>query len=386
MPDPRRLTSEPLCAALAAAREVTLSRALDLSDEQWLVPRDPRIQPTYWDLAHIGWFAEAWVLRGPHRLRRDGFVEAAQPGRFFVEDAHLDSAIVAHADRWRPPAHSREQLLQRLAAQLAAVTQRVRSDDGDPDTTYFARLSLYHECMHAEALAWTRASCGYPAPPGVRMPEVAAATRLRVPAGEHAIGSELDGTFAFDNEMPQHGVALGAFSIDSHPVRNDAFLAFVDDGGYRRAELWPDGAPDRAMPERWRRAADGSVEHRHYDRWLPLPPAEPVVHVDAFEAEAYCRWAGRRLPTAAEWEVASAHGMTWGHSVWEWTADTFAPYGQGFRPGPYVTYSAPWFHHQRELRGGAYTTDACLHDRRYRNFFLPGRTDVFAGFRTASSA
>ena len=384
MTDPRRHDAAQLCTALAATRALTLQRSLDLTDDQWVVPRDPCIQPTFWDLAHIGWFAETWVLRGPHHLRRDGFVEAAVPGRFFPQDAHYDSAVVAHEDRWKQPTQTRDELIERLAGQLEAVQQRVRSDY-DESTRYFAHLALFHECMHAEALAWTRATCGYPAPPDVAMPEVPAATQLQIEAGEHTIGAQLGEAFAFDNEMPRHRIELAGFSIDSHPVRNDAFRTFVEDGGYQRQELWPEGLPGRSMPERWRRAADGSIEHRHYDRWLPLPETQPVVHVNAFEAEAYCRWAGRRLPTPQEWEAASRH-MTWGRMVWEWTASMFAPYGQAFRPGPYVTYSTPWFHHQRELRGGAYTTDACMHDCRYRNFFLPQRADVFAGFRTASLA
>ena len=108
----------------------------------------------------------------------------------------------------------------------------------------------------------------------------------------------------------------------------------------------------------------------------------PAISMSHKGAEAFCRWAGRRLPTAAEWEVAAPQ-VDWGHSVWEWTADPFAPYA-GFRPAPYHTYSAPWFHHQREVRGGAFATHALVHDRRYRNFFLAHRTDVFTGFRTAA--
>ncbi|MEZ6037577.1 MAG: SUMF1/EgtB/PvdO family nonheme iron enzyme [Planctomycetota bacterium] len=382
----RRLTPAQLVEALASVRATTLSRVLDLDDAQWRVPFDPFLQPTAWDLGHVGWFAEFWVLRGPHRLRPDGFVEAALPGRFFAQDAHYDSAVIAHRDRWGEPPLPRAALLEAFAAQLEAVQRHVAQHDGDPDVRYFAQLSLFHECMHAEALAWTRGSCGYPAPADVVMPEVSMAEQLRVPAGEAQLGVELGDDagweFAFDNEGPRHTVSVGGFSIDTQPVRNDAFLAFVDDGGYERDELWPAGRPARRLPARWRRRGDGAIEHRHYDRWLPLPMAQPVVHVDAFEAEAFCRWAGRRLPTAAEWEVAAARGMPWGGTVWEWTSSTFAPYGPGFRPGPYVTYSTPWFHHQRELRGGAYTTDRLMHDRRYRNFFLPERTDVFSGFRT----
>ena len=110
-----------------------------------------------------------------------------------------------------------------------------------------------------------------------------------------------------------------------------------------------------------------------------------MIHVSAWEAEAYCRWAGRRLPHAAEWECAArqAPAFAWGHSVWEWTADAFLPY-PGFVAGPYADYSRPWFGDHRELRGGAFATHERLHDPRYRNFFVADRSDVFAGFRTAA--
>ena len=122
-----------------------------------------------------------------------------------------------------------------------------------------------------------------------------------------------------------------------------------------------------------------------FDQWLPLEPVMPAMHLNAFEAEAYCLWAGRCLPTAAQWECAALQtpALHWGHSVWEWTADAFKPY-PGFAPGPYREYSAPWFGDHRELRGGAFATHARLHDARYRNFFLPQRTDVFTGFRTVA--
>jgi EgtB-related family protein len=117
----------------------------------------------------------------------------------------------------------------------------------------------------------------------------------------------------------------------------------------------------------------------------PLDPELPVIHVNAFEAEAYCAWAGRRLPRAAEWEHAAAAlvAFHWGGSVWEWTSDAFQPY-PGFKAGPYRDYSQPWFGDHRELRGGAFATHARMHDLRYRNFFMPQRADIFAGFRTAS--
>lgn len=382
MTNARRLSPEDLCKALADARQATCATSMDLSDEQWVMPYGVFIQPTAWDLGHIGWFAEFWLLRGPHRLDRQGYQQASQRAKFFSPDEHYDSSIVVHTDRWKMPLFSRNELAERLAGQLEAAQAYIRSTGDNRDTSYFAHLTLLHELMHVEALAWTRAECGYPTPPGMSMPKVDKSTQIVVPAGRYRTGERDVEEFAFDNEGPAV-VRHDEFSIDSHPVRNDAFVAFVEDGGYRRAEFWPDErAPGQiALPSRWRRNDSGDFEHRHYDAWQPLPLEQPVVHISAIEAEAFCRWAGRKLPTARQWEIACQHGTHWGHSVWEWTATTFHPY-ECFRPGPYVTYSAPWFHHQRELRGGAYTTHALMHDARYRNFFLPQRTDAFTGFRT----
>ena len=391
MTSARRFSPEDLCKALAAARETTRNASIDLTDEQWVVKKDIFIQPTSWDLGHIGWFAEFWLLRGPHKLRTDGLQEASEEARFFAPDECFDSAQICHWDRWEHVPYGRQELLDRLDGQLRAVQDRITSCQADPDTMYFAHLSLLHELMHVEALAWTRAECMYPAPKGLAMPAVPKSSEIIVPKGQHLIGSQQAGEFAFDNEMPAVAIKHEAFSIDSHPVRNDAFLAFVEDDGYLRPEFWrpefwpasqPKSIANRKMPSRWRRRDDGAIEHRHYDQWLPLPLDQPVVHISAIEAEAYCQWAGRKLPTAAQWEIAAGLGMPWGKSVWEWTSTMFAPYGMGFRPGPYVTYSAPWFHAQREVRGGAYTTHEWLHDHRYRNFFLAERTDVFTGFRT----
>jgi gamma-glutamyl hercynylcysteine S-oxide synthase len=395
--NPRDQTTDQLLASFAEARRQTLAAALDLDDAQWLVPYDPGIQPVAWDLAHIGWFHEFWLLRGPHTLGPDGHGRATQPPRFFGPDEHYDSARVSHPERWRMPLFGRGDLLDRLAAQADACAAAVRAGDDDPSVRYFAHLSVLHELMHVEALWWTRALLGLPAGRVPRPQRSAApgdaAEQVAVPTGEHRLGFAPDGDereFAFDNERPGRTVRLAAFTIDRDPVTNARFAAFVDAGGYARPEFWPGDATrfrerlGRDLPARWRRAADGSLEQRWFERWLPLVPDEPVLHVSAFEAEAFCRYAGRRLPTAAEWEAAQSR-ITWGRSAWEWTSSPFAPY-PGFRPGPYTTYSAPWFHHQRELRGGAFATHALVHDHRYRNFFAPRRTDVFVGFRTARDA
>lgn len=390
--DARLLQGGALIDALRAVRRLTIAATRDLNDEQWRVPYHPGIQPVAWDLAHIGWFAEFWLLRGPHRITRVGTLAATGPARFFEPDEHYDSAQVSHPDRWEMTLFGREDLYSRLEGQLEAACEVAAAAiaNGDDDGLYFARLALYHECMHHEALLWTRDLLQYPAPAGYAMPTVTAREPIRCDGGDLALGRPDHGpAFAFDNETPPRHVTVAPFSIDAVPVTNARFLEFVEADGYGRPELWTGAARafrdrvDRRHPERWRRRPDGAFEQRWFDRWLPLAPDEPVCHVSAYEAEAYCRFVDRRLPTAAEWECA-ARDIDWGHTVWEWTATPFLPY-PGFRPGPYTTYSAPWFHRQREMRGGSFAADAVMHDRTYRNFFLPQRTDVFAGFRTAGT-
>jgi EgtB-related family protein len=185
-------------------------------------------------------------------------------------------------------------------------------------------------------------------------------------------------------------VRVAPFAIDATPLRAADFARFVDAGGYDDPRWWPGPAgawrarQRGSHPERWRRGADGGWQTRWFDRWQPLDPEAPLVHVSAWEAEAYCRWAGRRLPSAAEWELAAGDPrFAWGRSVWEWTADAFLPY-PGFVAGPYADYSRPWFGDHRELRGGSFATHPRLHDAAYRNFFVADRSDVFAGFRTAA--
>jgi ergothioneine biosynthesis protein EgtB len=274
-----------------------------------------------------------------------------------------------------------------LAASLAALDKA----DEDDAALYFHRLALFHEDMRYEALMWARATLGYAAPRAAELPSPAAREDVRMPGETVPIGWPADaGGFAFDNECPEHEVALAPYEIDGALVTAGAFEEFVEAGGYELDEYWVGDAAQRwranrarTHPERWRRHASG-WEVRWFDRWLPLDREQPVIHVNAFEAEAYCRWAHRRLPRAAEWEHAAMEGrIGWGGTVWEWTADAFAPY-PGFVAGPYADYSAPWFHTHRELRGGSFATHARLHHARYRNFALPERCDIFAGFRTAA--
>lgn len=407
--DPRQLSGTALATALRDSRARTLTLVDDLSTAQWSPPHQIGINPIAWELAHIAWFAEFWILRGPHHRDAEGFAHGQLPPRFAGPDALFDSARLAHARRWVEPMPTRAELGPILQGQLDACIQAIPLDAGprdhalaaasaQDDALYFHRLALFHEDMHAEAFCWMRAALGYPAPIGVAVPTVAARTLLDVPGADVRLGlAATDPGFAFDNEGPAQTVRLPGYAIDSAPVSAGDFARFVDAGGYDDPRFWPAEAgawraqSACAHPQRWRHAVTGGSdglgawEMRWFDRWLPMNPGSAALHLNAFEAQAYCLWAGSRLPSAAEWEHAALTqpGFQWGHSVWEWTADAFAPY-PGFAPGPYREYSQPWFGNHRELRGGAFATHARMHHPRYRNFFQPHRSDVFAGFRTVA--
>ncbi len=437
-PDDRHLVGDALAHALHDSRAQTWACVEDLTEAQWLPTRRAGINPIAWELGHLAWFAEYWVLRAPHGRDAAGFATSSTAPRFAGPDAHFDSARLAHARRWEIALPSRAQLQELMQAQLQVCVEAIPplgasaptrrgsvSPMADPSlaadvptaeaalsrSLYHHRLALFHEDMHAEALRWLRANLGYSAPAGLLPPqthpqgqiELAGATVVTGrPAGDATALTGNAGTanpasqtaltgFAFDNEIGFQTHALASFTIDSAPVCTGDFCRFVDAGGYDKPEFWPSEAGAwRAgavhnHPATWRKTGSGTWQHRWFDQYLPLEPLRPVIHVNAYEAEAYCRWARRRLPTAAEWEYAAlgAPGFHWGNTVWEWTADNFAPY-PGFTPGPYREYSAPWFGNHRELRGGAFATHSRMQHPRYRNFFLPQRSDIFAGFRTVA--
>ncbi|MFD2273112.1 SUMF1/EgtB/PvdO family nonheme iron enzyme [Undibacterium arcticum] len=188
-----------------------------------------------------------------------------------------------------------------------------------------------------------------------------------------------------------HATYVPAFGIDSTLVSNAQFAEFVADGGYQRVQFWsPAGRTwlmqqERSAPRYWERDAQGWNIAR-FGRRAALPQREPVRHISLFEAQAYCVWLGRRLPTEAEWEWAATSGhaaFRWG-DLWEWTASRFEPY-PGFSADAYREYSAPWFSSHQVLRGASFATQGRMRTPRYRNFFIcRSATICFVGFRTCA--
>jgi len=330
---------------LKKAREHTRRVADDLAGEREFGPQLAIVNPPRWEVGHVGWFQEFWCLRGGSEERASILPNA---------DRLYNSATVPHDARWGLPLPSfadtvayRDEVLERVVRGL---------EDIDP---YFVELALRHELMHAEAFHYTRQTLGYPGPkaPEARMTENKG--DFACPGGVFRLGAKPGEGFAFDNEKWSHPVVLEPFRIARRPVTY---------GEYRKFAQPP-------------YCKDGMV--RRFDRWIPIPEDEPVRHVSWHQANAYCAFAGRRLPTEAEWECATLSGLENIGHVWEWTSSTFLPY-HGFVRDPYKEYSEPWFGTHKVLRGASFATPPGVSHARFRNFYTPERADMFVGFRTCA--
>lgn len=379
-------------AILAARLEDARARLEALVDalpgNAWVGPFAPTLNPPLWELGHIAWFQELWCLRLKPGV--DPFLspllEPLLPSRCRFADWLYDSSRIPHAVRWHAPLPDAD-ATRAFAAEVHATILAELARGALDDARYYVELSLYHELMHLEAwwMAWQWHGFAPPALPA--LPALGAPRSLRIEAATVMLGSHPNAGFVFDNEKWAHEAGSAAFDIDAQPVTCGEFAEFVAAGGYARPELWSDagrtwlaGSAAR-HPLYWQRT-EGAWHLRRFDRWIELPSREPVIHVNRHEAEAWCAWRGRTLPSAAQWLRAStADGFVLGR-CWEWTRDAFAPY-RDFSPDPYSDYSAPWFYTHAELRGaGSWVTDAALARPTFRNFYTPERSDPFAGFRS----
>jgi len=403
----------------------------DLSDEQLRVPYERGINPPIWELGHVAFFYEYFLLR------ELGGKEARMPGY----DEVWDSFEIMHRHRWTPGVvPNKAQMLDYYSRVLDECRERLEKLEEGSYEHYLFRYVIHHQQMHIESLIWARQTLAYPAP--VFVDDLSGVPGsggvggdARIDGGEFVVGmpeGEPGGKgvpFSFDNERPGFRVELESFSISKTLVSNAEFLEFVEDGGYANESLWSFGGKcwlsegEREMPAYWRRNGEGAFEVRKFDQWVGLPSDAPVIHVSVWEAEAFCEWAGRRLPTEPEWEAAargkegvdvpwggrmdySRVDMNGGHfgmspstayeegaspsgclqmlgTAWEWTSNQFLPF-DGFKIDMYHYMSVLQFGDHRVTKGGSCSTSSSLIRNSYRQAYFPGRTDVFTGFRTCA--
>ncbi|MGH3947961.1 MAG: selenoneine synthase SenA [Pseudonocardiaceae bacterium] len=415
--------------AIDGARRV-LELVADLSDEQMVGPLLPTVNPLIWEIGHIAWFQELFVLR-----RACGHDPILPFG-----DAIYDSGAIPHDTRWRLVLPGREATVSYLRTVAERVAAEVTGRDSTDVVRHFARYTVHHHDTHSEALTYTRQTLGLPMPtlPGLTDTGLSFAPSdaswrgdIQFSGGRFVLGAQPTDPFVYDNEKWAHPVEVAPFAMAKSAVTQAEFAQFVDDGGYTTPSLWPDGgqwlaATGATHPVYWR-AGENGWQRRHFDSWIDLEPELPVSHVCWWEADAFSRWAGRRLPSESEWEFAAASGKQpkatypWGDglpapgqaatdwrsrgpvhvgacadgdtpdgcrqlvgNVWEWTASDFVGY-PNFERDAYYENSEQFFGRRKVLRGGAWPTRGRYARSTLRNYFTPERRDVLAGFRTCTS-
>jgi gamma-glutamyl hercynylcysteine S-oxide synthase len=410
---------------LEDARERTLHLVAPVSERDLVRVHSKLMSPLVWDLGHIAAFEDLWLCR------RTGGVEGVRPDLDDVYDATETPRAGRGELPMLDPPQARE--FMRMVRERALGVL----DTADVEGQIVWEMIAQHENQHNETMLQTLALAdrGVYSPPEPRelppAPPFAPRGMVRIDAGPFLMGAEPEG-FAYDNERPRHEVELSEFDIDRAPVTNGAYREFVEDGGYRRRELWSEEgwawreSEGAERPLYW--TADG--RERRFDRSEPIDPRLPVMHVSWYEADAYARWAGKRLPTEAEWEKAAAWGpgferprrLPWGDTdwtpelanvdqlgfgpapvgaypegasgygvlgligdCWEWTSSRFDGY-PGFRAYPYREYSEIFFGGDyRALRGASWATRPSVARNTFRNWDHPQRRQIFSGFRCVRS-
>ena len=361
-----------IAGRLAEARERTLALVEPLDDEQLNTVYSPLLSPLAWDLGHIANFEELWLVQTiGEREPMDGDL-----GRFYdaIENPRRSRGelpILRDAELRAYMADVRERTLEVLdSVDLSADADEPLLREG-----FVYEMLLAHELQHNETmLQLLQMVDGYRSEPvDAALAEAPASDdseTVSIPAGEYEIGAPKRG-FAYDNERGRHRVELAAFEIDRTPVSNGAYARFMEDTGAAAPLYWErDGAG-------WVSAAMG--------RRAAVEPAHPVIHVSWDEADAFARWAGKRLPSEQEWEAARPRLEGVGHA-WEWTASDFRPY-PGFAAFPYPEYSEVFFGPEHwVLRGGSWATHRDVARPSFRNWDLPQRRQIFSGLRCARDA
>jgi iron(II)-dependent oxidoreductase len=376
-----------IAETLERARARTLALLEGLSEEQLTRQVSPLQSPLVWDFAHIGHFEELWLVRNV----------GGDPPLHAGHDDVYDAFAHARAERgelpFLQPAAARA-FVDDVRGRTLEVLERVEPN-GDPllANGFVFGLVVQHELQHIETMAQTMQLGGLPAAEW-ELPEVQASGEAVLPGGPFQLGAGPDEPWAYDNELPSHEVELRACAVDRALVTNEEYLAFVAAGGYRDRSLWSDDgwawreAESAETPEYWQLGGGGEFLRRCFDVVEPVPPREPVQHVSYWEAEAYARWAGKRLLTEPEWERAARSGEL-EHAtgaVWQWTSSPFTGY-PGFRAFPYPEYSEVFFGDEyRVLRGGSWVTDPLVARPSFRNWDYPQRRQIFSGIRCARDA
>ncbi|MFI0981075.1 ergothioneine biosynthesis protein EgtB [Streptomyces sp. NPDC021093] len=421
--------------ALTTARTRTELLTSCVDDAELAAQHSPLMSPLVWDLAHIGNQEEQWLLRN---VAGQG---ALRPEIDTVYDAF------EHPRSERPtlpllaPAEARAYAAQVRGRALDVLERSPLRGGPLVDAAFAFGMIAQHEQQHDETMLITHQLRSGPtaltAPPPPSAPEGAARLpgEVLVPGGPFTMGTSVE-PWALDNERPAHATFVPPFHIDTTPVSCGAYLRFVEDGGYAQSRWWEAAGwatvreHGLVAPLFWRHEG-GQWLRRHFGATEPVPLDEPVLHVSWYEADAYARWAGRRLPSEAEWEKAARHDPVSGRSmrypwgdadptpqranlgqrhlrpapvgaypdgesplgvrqligdVWEWTSSDFLPY-PGFAPFPYREYSEVFFGPgHKVLRGGSFGVDQVACRGTFRNWDLPVRRQILAGFRTARDA
>jgi iron(II)-dependent oxidoreductase len=359
--------AEQVLLAMDAARESTLALIAHLSAEELQRVHSPIMSPLVWDLGHIAAYEDLWLSH------RHGGEELLRPDLASLYDAFETPRAIRGEIEALDPEQAREYMAA-VRERTAETLCRYGVGDG-----VLCEMVLRHELQHSETMRQTMAIAGL-LPPG-EPPLVASNAPegwVRVPSGTFAMGANGE-SFAYDNERPRHTVEIAAFSIARRPVSNASWMSFSEGGGYERREWW--------SREGWAWKEEHDITH--HAAVAAGHPEAPACHVSWFEADAFARALGVRLPTEAEWERAT----TWTHeranaladvgAVWEWTRSHFGGY-PGFEPYPYREYSQVFFGARyRVLRGGSWATHPRVASLTFRNWDLPQRRQIFAGVRLA---